>query len=216
MKELTVQSFTGNVPEPGPESAARLAETLPGIALDNANWAAFPYTPEVSFRIACSPDYFHLSFTVREDGLRAVCDKINGEVYQDSCVEFFLAPGDEPAYYNFEFSCIGVPHVAYGTSRHDRQRIDPEVLSGIRTHSTLGNKPFGVLPGLHSWQLQILIPLNCLVHHPGIRLTGLTARANFYKCGDLAPRPHFLSWNPVSTPEPDFHQQRYFGKLYFV
>ena len=38
-------------------------------------------------------------------------------------------------------------------------------------------------------------------------------RATFYKCGDKTAHPHFLSWNPVGTPAPDFHRPDFFGEL---
>ena len=38
-------------------------------------------------------------------------------------------------------------------------------------------------------------------------------RGNFYKCGDKTAHPHFVSWNPVGTPSPDFHRPEFFGEL---
>ncbi|MBR5570284.1 MAG: hypothetical protein IKW10_05250 [Oscillospiraceae bacterium] len=38
-------------------------------------------------------------------------------------------------------------------------------------------------------------------------------RANCYKCGDLTPKPHYLSWNPVTSPNPDFHRPQDFGLM---
>jgi hypothetical protein len=37
--------------------------------------------------------------------------------------------------------------------------------------------------------------------------------ANFYKCGDETPEPHFLSWNPIDLPKPNFHVPQFFGQL---
>ena len=36
-------------------------------------------------------------------------------------------------------------------------------------------------------------------------LSGLEAKGNFYKCGDKLENPHYLSWEPVRTPDPNFH-----------
>ena len=52
--------------------------------------------------------------------------------------------------------------------------------------------------------------------HGATLLDGRTMRANFYKCGDLLPRPHFLSWNAISLPRPDFHCPEFFGTLRFM
>ena len=43
----------------------------------------------------------------------------------------------------------------------------------------------------------------------------LVAKGNFYKCGDMLSKPHFLSWNPIDTPSPDFHVPASFGLLTF-
>jgi hypothetical protein len=50
------------------------------------------------------------------------------------------------------------------------------------------------------------------VQRPGPTVTW---RANFYKCGDKTSHPHWLTWNPVDKPRPDFHLPQYFGTLVF-
>jgi hypothetical protein len=44
-------------------------------------------------------------------------------------------------------------------------------------------------------------------------LAGQKIRANFYKCGDKTPEPHFISWNPIDLPKPNFHVPQFFGLL---
>ena len=34
---------------------------------------------------------------------------------------------------------------------------------------------------------------------------------NLYKCGDNLSHPHFLSWQPIDTPQPDFHRPEFFA-----
>jgi len=53
-------------------------------------------------------------------------------------------------------------------------------------------------------------------HHKVKNLKGKTFRANFYKCGDMLTVPHYVTWNPVGTENPDYHQPKYFGLLKFV
>ena len=59
----------------------------------------------------------------------------------------------------------------------------------------------------------LVIPAECYFHHQITDLSGMTIRANFYKCGDKLQQPHFLSWNPISTPRPNFHVPQFFGTL---
>ena len=82
--------------------------------IDNLNWKdQFPYKPLTAFTIAHSGTKIYIDFFTRCNYLRAVNDKNNSDVYQDSCVEFFVAPHGEAPYYNFEFNCIGTIHDAW-------------------------------------------------------------------------------------------------------
>lgn len=63
--------------------------------------------------------------------------------------------------------------------------------------------------------MTIIIPTEILVHEKNLQLSGLEAKANFYKCGDNTSKPHYLSWNPIGTESPDFHRPDFFGNLIF-
>ncbi|HEX8038127.1 MAG TPA: carbohydrate-binding family 9-like protein [Chryseosolibacter sp.] len=39
---------------------------------------------------------------------------------------------------------------------------------------------------------------------------------DFYKCGDNLPEPHFITWNDVKAPKPDFHLPEFFGRINFL
>lgn len=182
--------------------------------IDVINWPSFSYKPDVRCRLAYTYDRLLLAFDVTEQSVRAVETSINGPVHNDSCVEFFIS-FDGSNYYNFEFNCIGTPHLAYGPGRQNREKPDTELVSRIRVVSSLGNQPFGVRTGGFTWHLNAVIPLTCFLHHPHLSLSGTTAYANFYKCGDALPEPHFVTWNPVETSDPDYHRPEFFGQLIF-
>ena len=42
---------------------------------------------------------------------------------------------------------------------------------------------------------------------------GLAMYGNFYKCGDLTKKAHYLSWNPMRCETPQFHRPQDFGRL---
>lgn len=179
------------------------------------SWDAYNYRPDVHFRIAHSGHHILLKFSVTEKAVRALETRINGEVYKDSCVEFFISFNGK-CYYNFEFSCIGTPHVAWGEGRHNRIKLPEAVVGKIRAESSLGDQPFETVEGSFNWELTVLIPTSCFVSDPGISLDGIRASSNFYKCVDELPEPHFVTWNPVGTPQPDYHRPEYFGQIRFA
>lgn len=183
--------------------------------IDVINWPDYSYKPDVKFRIAYWHDQIWLKYYVDEDNIRAIETKINGDVYKDSCVEFFISTTRNDTYYNFEFNCIGTPHVGYGKVGTKKSLVSPGILRQIQTKSSLGNEPFEEKTGGHHWEMMIIIPKTCLAYDKNLMLKGLKATANFYKCGDLTSRLHYVTWNPVRIEEPDFHQPDYFGELIF-
>ena len=67
------------------------------------------------------------------------------------------------------------------------------------------------IEGIFTWNLLVVIPLDLI----GVEYKGeaLKMRGNFYKCASAASQPHYLSWNPIDTPAPDFHRPEFFGDI---
>lgn len=182
--------------------------------IDHENWVPAEGI-EAFFSIGHHEAHIYLSYQVEEPQVRAVNTAFNSPVWEDSCVEFFFSPEGE-YYYNFEFNAIGTVLCAYGKERHERQHLPDPVLSKVVTEASLGKDPIAEIRGHTSWSLKVRIPLEVLIYNDIKELSGLEARGNFYKCGDKLDHPHYLSWNPVRTPKPDFHLPEHFGKLSFL
>jgi hypothetical protein len=197
-----------------------ISERLDSLHLNNAvdvlNWKGFDYKPDVKFSIAYTRHEILLKYYVTENWFKAEKTETNQEVYEDSCIEFFVAPSDDGIYYNFEMNAIGTCLMASGTGRGNRNRIAPGIISGIRRMGSSGVKSISERSGEFSWTITMAIPLTVFIHHKVKELKGSTFRANFYKCGDKLSVPHYVTWNPVGTEKPDFHRPEYFGLLKFV
>ena len=178
------------------------------------NWEEFSYQPKVYFRIGHISNEIWLKYYVEEKHIRAVETRTNGEVYKDSCVEFFISPDGEN-YYNFEFSCIGTIHLAFGSGRGNRKFVEPATVEKIEIKSTLGNKPFEAKSGHYEWEMMIRIPIESFAYSNLESFNELKAAANFYKCGDETAVPLFVTWKPVKTASPDYHRPEFFGKVSF-
>ena len=177
------------------------------------------HLPHTAVKIAYDDDALYLIFRVVDRYVRAITtEHQKGEVWKDSCVEFFFTPGHDIAIGHFylEMNCGGtmlfrfhgpnavetIPQNEYGTMSiaHSLPKIvDPEICEPI------------------TWTLEYRLPLAilkkyCAVHAPA---TGVVWRANFYKCADASSHPHWLTWSPVDFPTPQFHLPEFFGTLEF-
>ena len=214
MKELIVKRVN-TADTASWDEVSKSLETAQWNAVDTLNWSEYDYRPQVQFRMLYGDTAFLLQYKVEEQSVRAVATADNGEVWKDSCVEFFMSPDNDGNYYNFEFNCAGTCLLFYG-ARGAREAVPPAVISQIRRQPSLGRHPFGERKGQVEWDLSLVIPYTCLIKHPEFSAVGKIVRANFYKCGDDLTVPHFLSWNPIKTEKPDFHRPEFFGTVKFV
>jgi len=184
------------------------------FSLSHQNWVAAPDV-HVNFDLHHRGSSMLLKFWVLEPQVRAVHKGLNSQVWEDSCVEFFLAPRGEDAYYNFEFNAIGTFLAAYGTGREDREAIPGEQATLISATPSLGQGIILNMEGPVRWELDILIPCGALWKHAITDLAGMDFRGNLYKCGDGLKQPHYLSWQAVNSDAPDFHRPECFGEITF-
>lgn len=210
MKTLDV-SFSDEL-DPDKDLLKKLAEQLPTHKLDCVSWVDFPYKPNVTFNIAYSEEAIFVRFDVQENVLRINNYESNQPVYEDSCVEFFISFSDQH-YYNLEFNAIGIGLVGYGTNdKTQRQRLSSERIHQIKTFSNISKNGRGEDV---KWSLMIYIPIELFKEESVSSLKGRKAMANFYKCGDMLPEPHYISWSPIQADEPNFHLPEYFGQVNF-
>lgn len=181
--------------------------------IDLVPWPAYSYKPEVFFAIAYGESSIFLKFYVSEKFVRAIYANPNDPVYKDSCVELFISFEDEKEYYNFEFNCAGTCLLGFGKERADRQLLPEEIIGLIRRQAFL--KPAGSSEANIAWELTVSIPFKTFHYHKIETLKGKRCRANFYKCGDDLPEPHYLVWNAIKSEQPDFHCPEFFGTMEF-
>ena len=184
------------------------------LLIDKVNWPAqFPEKPEVSVELTNDHEALYLKYFVKGEQLRAVTTEDQGSVWEDSCVEFFCqVPGDDH-YFNFETNCIGAMVASRRRGREeDVQPFSPDEMGQIERKCTYPRKAFQERDGLFEWTVELRIPLS-LIFRNSKPVFPQKLRANFYKCADKTKRPHFLSWQPIPLPKPNFHCPEYFGQI---
>ncbi|HWJ29332.1 MAG TPA: carbohydrate-binding family 9-like protein [Flavisolibacter sp.] len=201
-------SFLANGNE-SPESLSITMDKLDRHAIHFSPWKNFTDEPKANFSIAYNQDKIYLKYYVTEKTIRAAVNNTNGAVWEDSCVEFFIA-FDDTGYYNIEVNCIGILLTGFGKGK-ERQLLDPCIVEQIKCTTCMVKKE----DGSYHWELLLCIPQSLFIHHQHSFQKGLKCRANFYKCGDALPEPHFKSWSNIEASEPNFHLPEFFGMLEF-
>lgn len=181
---------------------------LPVLPIDNLCW-----TPEIDIsaeaQICYDADALYVRLSAKEAAIRAEHTGPVGMPCEDSCLEFFFSPipGDS-RYLNIEFNPNACLYLGIGSGIHDL----------VRLLSDSGN-PFQPEPRRieGGWEIVYKVPTAFVRRFfPDYApVSGGTIRANFYKCGDLTPQEHYLSWNPMTCDTPAFHRPCDFGLLTF-
>jgi hypothetical protein len=184
--------------------------------IDTINWKEYAYKPAVAFALGYTDNEILLKYYITEEYFKAEKTETNQRVCEDSCVEFFVSPEDDGIYYNLEFNGITTCLLGTGTCRENSKKADADIISKIRRLSSAGETPVTERKGTFSWTITIAIPFEVFFHHKITSVKGKSFKANFYKCGDTLSVPHYVTWNPVGTQNPDYHQPGYFGTVKFV
>ena len=188
-----------------------------GLSLDinQINWPAdFPKLLPVTVHIAHDNQKLYLYYQVKGEELRVVNTKDFMSVWEDSCVEFFMQRKGEKTYRNFEFNAHGVLLASKRESKDNAEQLAEGVMASIERFATIEHVyKEGVQ--LSNWTLFAAIPKEALGFLADENLSAQAIGANFYKCGDETNEPHFISWNAIDTPTPNFHVPQFFGELIF-
>ncbi len=186
-----------------------LWEKIPTLELSHILWL-----PDAGIRMTQQVCYDETALYVHqravENEIRAVHHDPQAAVCEDSCMEFFFCPdATSDRYFNFEWNLNGCLFLGIGKGRADRVRlVMPDAVQKF---------DFSASRTADGWELFYRIPLAFIQEYfPSCVLaSGTVIRANCYKCGDETKQPHYLSWNPVTSEQPDFHRSCDFGEMVF-
>ena len=210
MKTITVPKITATT------DIENIFDSLPSHTIACCNWPKeFPYTPKASFKLFHDGKTLYIKFEVTENDIQATVTEDQGRTWTDPCVEFFVSPNGNLDYYNFECTCTGKLLLAWHPADAPKEPADKAVLDSVKRNPSLGIAPFALRNGEHSWSVIEEIPATALFRSNIDNFDGKEMTANFYKCGDELPTPHFISWNPIEWEGPSFHRPEQFGKLIF-
>lgn len=193
------------------QEISSVMDRLTPIPIQYAPWPDGKEQPRAAFVMAYGKDAIHLKYYIQEPVIKAEYLNFNDPVFEDSCVEFFIAFDGDGQYYNLEFNCVGTCRGQYGVSKNKREFLPARLLKTIAHQTRLKgriNEPI-------EWELTLSIPVSVFLHHPRLSLESCRAKGNFYKCGDGLPEPHYLCWSNISAAYPEFHLKDFFKEIRF-
>jgi hypothetical protein len=193
---------------------------VPAITLTHHMGAAPAYWPRTQAKLQYEAELLHVLFRVEDRYVRAVATAYQGEVWKDSCVEFFFTPGTDVSegYFNIETNCGGT---ILFTHRQDRSTdVVPVSAADARTLAVFHTMPATVDPEITehvTWQVGYRVPWQTLARYApaAAPVPGAQWRANLYKIAETTSNPHSITWAPIDWPHPDFHRKEFFGVLEF-
>lgn len=179
------------------------------------------HLPKVQAKVAYDEKNVYVIFRVEDRYVRAVAPKHQGLVCRDSCVEFFFAPGTDvtKGYFNLEMNCGGTMLLHFQLiPRKNMVPLTDEDLARIEVAATQPRLIDPEIAEPTTWSVEYRIPVEIMEKYlpdAAKPAPGVEWRANFFKCADATSHPHWLTWNKVERPRPDFHVPEYFGTLVF-
>lgn len=190
------------------------------IRIENKMGEEPHFRPVTEAKMLYDANNVYVIFRVHDKFVKSTVTAYNGDVSDDSCVEFFFSPDHaQPLhYFNLEVNAGGTPLIFFVTKpRKEFVKLPDSAIDAIEIAHSL---PAVVDPELTeevTWTIEYRIPLKMLKQFANVTIPkpGVTWRANFHKIASKTSNPHYYTWSPVSNPIPDFHLPAYFGTLTF-
>ena len=184
-------------------------ETMPKAEVTNYPWNC-SFQPRTYAQMGWNEDGLFVYMRAYEKNPRMIEEKDNGDIYMDSCLEFFVNPcPGETVFCNFEVNPRGFMYLAFG----------PEELEA-RTLQNRGEfSDFELKASVceEYWDVSYRVPTAYFQKfNPNFSLSKeKSLQANFYKCGDGTQIPHYGCWSPITSGEetPNFYHVCDFGEI---
>jgi hypothetical protein len=189
------------------------------LAIDQFPWFKQGQRQATDVGLLYDDQAIYLLFVCEDKHINSVETRPNGDVYKDSCVEFFATPNprENSSYFNFESNCCGCVHLGWGAGRHDRKLGSPQVHADIKVKTSIPTPTREESPRDDGWWLAAAIQFSAIEKLGGLKLAprpGDTWRVNFFRCGGKTDG-QYACWSPIDFKDPDFHRPQFFGLLKF-
>lgn len=191
-------------------SEDNLLSVLP-FKLSSYHWEAEePYRPETYANIGIVGDSLVACLKCYENNPKTEYSHRDDPIYNDSCLEFFVAPlNSHKEYINVECNSKGVFLSEFGDGKYNRRLV-----ADLTEFSPCVESFFGSDANGSFWGVKIKITkgfISSLYNINENEINFDVVKLNFYKCGDGCEIQHYLAFSPVTTLPPGFHNPECFA-----
>lgn len=188
------------------------------VKINTFPWGKPQNAPESFGNITFHSDCFEIHMCSHEKYIRATVIEDNGNVYEDSCLEFFFSPCPEEsnAYFNFEINPLGTLYVGFSPTgnKEDSKPVD------FSCYKQKINPKSFIDYDREYWETTFFVPHDLVrAYCPSFfNENQHYIKGNFYKCGDKTNCPHFAVWADINIEKidkPNFHVVEFFKKIEF-
>jgi len=178
------------------------------------------FFPKTQAKLSYDDKNIYVIFHVEDQYVRAQESGFHGRVWEDSCVEFFFTPSQNPAqgYFNLEMNCMGSFLLNHQFGFEDRTRkIAIEDCEVIEVATSIKEPFIGEIAEPLDWTVEYRLPIAILKKYAAVEQprSGAKWRVNLYKCADKSSHPHWLMAFPIDLERPTFHQCENFTEIVF-
>ena len=183
-------------------------KSIPAVQIDT-QLQNEPVDISATAQLCYDDDTLYVHLSAKEKSIRAEYTGPFDAPGEDSCLEFFFCPimGDN-RYFNIEYNPNCCVYLGFASGVHDLVRLISESGIPFSPHSVRTED---------GWEITYQIPFEFIRRFfPDFTPTsGTKMRGNFYKCGDLTVKEHYLCWNMITCDPVSFHRPCDFGLLEF-
>lgn len=188
------------------------------LAIDHYLWNCVE-RPVAQATLALLSDGLHCRFEVKEANpytTAFVQQEPMLMVCQDSAVELFLAFADTRdnadfapklehcLYLNIELNSAGICYAKHGHSRKGRIAFTPEEIASLEIKTQKCDD---------FWAIELVVPRALIARLAGYDAfaPGNTFALNLYKISETKEHEHYVAYNSVDVPTPNFHLPEFFA-----
>lgn len=198
----------------------KLNESIP-VKLTHYQWNNV-IRPDTNVILCLKDDGLHLHYEVQETNPHITVPEQIPEmpkVCLDSAVEIFLSFPNSPQdkdfspyieksfYTNIEMNAVGVCAAKYGMSRKNRIAYTPNQIASLKINAR---------QHADYWSLDLVVPRSLISELIGFDgfAPGSEFAFNLYKISETKEFEHYLSFNKIDNPTPNFHLPQFFARAH--